>query len=39
MVRTGQMARLSKVLDRLSQELQLPDDITLVIDVDPANLA
>lgn len=39
MVRTGQMAKLSKVLDALSQELQLPDDVTLVIDVDPANLA
>jgi primosomal protein N' (replication factor Y) len=39
MLRTRQMPRLSQELARLQQEFTLPDDLTLTIDVDPANLA
>ncbi|MBK9138895.1 MAG: primosomal protein N' [Verrucomicrobia bacterium] len=39
MLRTRQMPRLSRELNQLQQEFALPDDLTLTIDVDPANLA
>jgi primosomal protein N' (replication factor Y) len=39
MLRTRQMPRLSRELNWLQQEFALPEDLTLTIDVDPANLA
>jgi primosomal protein N' (replication factor Y) len=38
MLRTGQMTALSATLARMAAELTLPEDVTLTIDVDPANL-
>jgi primosomal protein N' (replication factor Y) len=38
MLRTPHMSLLSTALSQLSEELTLPDDVTLTIDVDPANL-
>jgi len=39
MLRTRQMSKLSAVLSQLSAELVLPDDVTLMVDIDPVNLA
>ncbi len=39
MLRTKAMSRLSHALARIVQELELPDDITLTVDIDPANLS
>ena len=39
MLRTRQMSALSRHLGGLSQTFQLPDDVTLTIDIDPVNLA
>ncbi len=38
MLRTRRMRELSRVLGRLSQEAKLPEDISLVVDVDPVNV-
>ncbi len=38
MLRSGQMTELSAALARLEARLSLPGDVTLSIDVDPANL-
>lgn len=39
MLRTRQMTTLSRHLAKLSEAMQLPDDVTLTIDIDPVNLA
>jgi primosomal protein N' (replication factor Y) len=39
MLRTRQMAKLSKILDHLTASLTLPEAVTLTVDVDPVNLA
>jgi len=39
MVRTRHMSRASERLAQLNQSLALPDDVRLVIDIDPVNLA
>jgi primosomal protein N' (replication factor Y) len=39
MLRTRQMTALSKHLAKLIESLQLPDDVTLTVDIDPVNLA
>jgi primosomal protein N' (replication factor Y) len=39
MLRTRQMTTLSRHLAKLSELMQLPDDVTLTIDIDPVNLA
>ncbi len=39
MLRTKAMSRLSHALARIVQELELPDDITLTVDIDPASLS
>ena len=39
MLRTRAMSRLSHALARIVQELELPDDITLTVDIDPASLS
>jgi len=39
MIRTNKMPRLSDVLSKLQENLALPEDITLSIDIDPVNLA
>jgi len=39
MLRTRQMTTLSRHLAKLSESIQLPDDVTLTIDIDPVNLA
>jgi primosomal protein N' len=39
MLRTKAMSRLSHALAGIVQELELPDDITLTVDIDPANLS
>jgi primosomal protein N' (replication factor Y) len=38
MLRTRQMSRLSPVLAAVRDTVPLPDDLTLVVDVDPVNL-
>ncbi len=38
MIRCRQISRLSKVLSDFQRILSLPDEITLTIDIDPANL-
>ncbi|MFM8470522.1 MAG: primosomal protein N' [Limisphaerales bacterium] len=38
MLRTKQMPRVSKVLATLVESLELPDDISLTVDVDPVSL-
>jgi primosomal protein N' (replication factor Y) (superfamily II helicase) len=38
MLRTPQMTRLSKLLSQLLQALVLPDEVSLVVDIDPVNL-
>lgn len=39
MIRSGAMHRLSRVLTRVVDELSLPDDVSIAIDVDPVNMA
>ena len=39
MLRTRQMTILSRHLAKLTESIQLPDDVTLTVDVDPVNLA
>jgi primosomal protein N' (replication factor Y) len=38
MLRTRQMTRLSQHLARLFENLGLPEDVTLSVDIDPVNL-
>jgi primosomal protein N' (replication factor Y) (superfamily II helicase) len=38
MIRGQQMPKLSRYLGHLDQQLKMPEDITMVIDVDPASL-
>jgi len=38
MLRTRAMSRLSRELARITAQLNLPDDVTLTVDIDPANL-
>lgn len=39
MLRTRQMSLLSRSLNLLLQQLEVPDDITVTVDIDPVNLA
>ena len=39
MLRTRQMSALSRVLATLIESLELPDDVTLSVDIDPVNLS
>jgi len=39
MLRTRQMTRLSQHLARLTASVELPDDVSLVVDIDPVDLA
>jgi primosomal protein N' (replication factor Y) len=39
MLRTRQMSRLSQHLARLTETLNLPEDVSWVVDIDPVNLA
>lgn len=39
MLRTRQMSLLSRSLNLLIQQLEVPDDITVTVDIDPVNLA
>jgi primosomal protein N' (replication factor Y) len=39
MLRTGAMTRLSRELARLTNTLELPDDVTLTTDIDPVSLS
>lgn len=39
MLRTRQMSKLSHLLAKLTETLKLPEDISLVADIDPVNLA
>ena len=38
MLRTNQMPRVSKVLATLLEQIDLPDDVTLTVDIDPVSL-
>lgn len=38
MLRTRQMPRVSKVLATLLERIELPEDVTLTVDVDPVSL-
>jgi len=38
MLRTRQMARLSAALAKLLETLSLPEDVSLIVDIDPVNL-
>jgi primosomal protein N' (replication factor Y) len=38
MLRTKQMSRLSQLLSNVIQELKLPDEVSVVVDIDPVNL-
>ncbi len=38
LLRTGAMSVLSRVLGRCAAELTLPEDVALVVDIDPVNL-
>ena len=38
MLRTRAMSRLSRELAMVTAKLSLPDDVTLTVDIDPANL-
>jgi primosomal protein N' (replication factor Y) len=38
MLRTKQMTRLSQILSLLIQRLKLPEDISVIVDIDPVNL-
>jgi primosomal protein N' len=39
MLRTRQMSTLSRRLADLRETFELPDDITLTVDIDPVNLS
>lgn len=39
MLRTVQMSRLSRHLAQLTSTIEMPEDVTLVVDIDPVNLA
>ncbi|MEO7677730.1 MAG: hypothetical protein ABIV39_13300, partial [Verrucomicrobiota bacterium] len=39
MLRTKQMSRLSQILSRVTQALKLPDDVSVIVDIDPVNLS
>ncbi|MEY2410781.1 MAG: hypothetical protein QOF48_3451 [Verrucomicrobiota bacterium] len=39
MLRTRQMTLLSRHLAQLTQKLQLPDDVSFIVDIDPVDLA
>jgi primosomal protein N' (replication factor Y) len=39
MLRTGAMSRLSQALARITTGLNLPEDVTLAVDIDPVNLS
>jgi primosomal protein N' len=39
MLRTSQMSKLSLALAQLLQALQLPEDVTITVDVDPVGLS
>ena len=39
MLRTRQMSKLSHLLAQQLETLKLPEDISLVVDIDPVNLA
>lgn len=39
MVRTRQMSRLSRLVEGLLVSLSLPEDVSLVVDIDPVNLS
>jgi primosomal protein N' len=38
MLRTRAMSRLSRELAAITAKLSLPEDVTLTVDIDPANL-
>lgn len=38
MLRTRQMTKLSQALAPMLAEMALPDDVSLVVDIDPVNL-
>ncbi len=38
MLRTKQMPRVSKMLATLLEQIELPDDVTLTVDIDPVSL-
>jgi len=38
MLRTRQMPRVSKVLAKLLEQIELPEDVTLTVDIDPVSL-
>ena len=38
MLRTKQMPRVSKVLATLLEQIELPEDVTLTVDIDPVSL-
>ena len=39
MLRTRSMSRLSQILSEVVEKLELPDGVTLSIDIDPVNLS
>ncbi len=39
MLRTKQMTRLSQVLSNVIQSLKLPDEVSVIVDIDPVNLS
>lgn len=39
MLRTRSMSRLSKSLAKITETLVLPDEVTMVVDIDPVNLS
>ena len=39
MLRTKQMTRLSHVLSGITQSLKLPEDVSVIVDIDPVNLS
>jgi primosomal protein N' (replication factor Y) len=38
MLRTKQMTKLSQILSKVIQTLKLPDEVSVVVDIDPVNL-
>ena len=38
MLRTGRMSELSRELAGLAYSLNFPDEVTLIVDIDPVNL-
>ena len=39
MLRTGAMSRLSRVLAQMVEDTNLPDDVSLSVDIDPVNMS